>query len=442
MKDQAALSAAWLSLAKRTAWKVSLAWWLERLKPWVIAGSVAAFAGILLLRRGGADVSFETVWPWMAGTLGLTGLMVYFLARPKFILPEQALVRLEARLKLYNALSVALAGHGAWPELPPMAEDGWRWRWSQISLPWLTVAGCMALALWLPLTPEANATLPTMEPQAWEQMEEWLEKLEEEKLITEEEKEQQAAKIAELRDQPPETWFSHDSLHASDTLKEQMQRDMAKMAQNLKTMERSLNALQNYSDQFSQVAKEQLLKDLDEALKGLQASGLELNPELLKELAQMDPKNLQSLSKEQLDQMREALKKGAGACQGMCQNPGFLGDGEGEDDALAMMLGEMERQGQPGQGDITRGPGTAPLTLSKEENDFGTSKYEGVTNSDLSKAQLGTMLELQDGKHEVDRTYQGAGMAGDAAHQGTGGEQVWRETLTPEEKAVLKRVFK
>lgn len=446
MSDQAALSAQWLTLARRTARKVNLGWWMERLTPLMMAAGVLGFAGILLMRSRGVEVSLERAWPWAAGGLGGVMMAAYFLARGRFIQPAQALVRLEAQLHLHNALSVAQVGRAAWPEVPEMSKDGWRWRWRQVSAPWLVSAGCIGLALWMPISPEANAKLPTMEPQAWQQMDEWLEKLEEEKLITPEEKEEQAAKISELRDQPPDKWFSHDSLHASDTLKEQMQRDMAKMAQNLKTMERSLNALQNYADRLSQVAKEQLLKDLDEALKGLQTSGLELNPELLKELAQMDPKNLQGLSQEQLDQMREALKKGAGACEGMCQNPGFLGDGEGEDDALAEMLGRMgEGEGggeEPGKGGISRGPGTAPLTLSQEENDFGTSKYEGVSNPDLSKAQLSTMLNIQDGKHEVDKTYQGAGAAGAAAHQGVGGEQVWRETLTPEEKAVLKRVFR
>jgi hypothetical protein len=437
MKDQATLSAEWLSLAKRTACKVNFAWWLQGLRPWMMAGSVVAFVVILLLRQQGHEPRPEHAGLWGAGGMVVMGIGVYFLARRHFIRPEQAMVRLESQLRLHNALSMAHAGHGAWPEMPTTQADGWRWHWSQVSIPWVICACIIGLALWLPISQDANATVPVMEPQAWSQMEEWLEKLEEEKLISPEEKEEQAEKIAELRDQPPENWFSHDSLHASDTLKEQMQRDMAKMAQNLKTMERSLNALQNYSDQLSQVAKEQLLKDLDQALKELQSNGLELNPELLKELAQLDPKNLQGMSKEQLDEMRAALKKGAGACEGMSNGPGFLGDGEGEDDALAEMLG-----GQPGQGDITRGPGTAPLTLSQDENDFGTNKYEAVSNPDLSKAQLSTMLDLQDGKHEVDRTYLGAGAAGVAEHQGTGGEQIWKETLTPDEKAVLKRVFK
>ncbi len=193
------------------------------------------------------------------------------------------------------------------------------------------------------------------------------------------------------------------------------------------------------------------MKDADEALSGLQNSPLELDPALLKELALADPKNLKSMSKEQLDQLREALKKGAGAGagQGMGQEPG---DGEGDGDALAKLLEQLENgsgeglgegdESFPGQGGINRGPGSAPLTLSKEENAFGTEKNEGVSSQDMSRARLSTQLGLQNGKHDVDKTYDGPGEAGKAASAGQGGEQVWRETLTPEEKAVLKRVFR
>jgi hypothetical protein len=95
-----------------------------------------------------------------------------------------------------------------------------------------------------------------------------------------------------------------------------------------------------------------------------------------------------------------------------------------------------------GNGGITRGPGTAPLTLSDEENDFGTKKNEAVSNTDMSRAQVGNMLALQDGKHEVDKSIKGPQAAGAVQNAGQGGEQVWRESLTPEEKAVLKRVFR
>ena len=62
-------------------------------------------------------------------------------------------------------------------------------------------AGFIALALWLPLSPDAQAALTIVEPQSWAQMDAWLDKLAEEKIVTPDEKEEQAARIDNLRDQ-------------------------------------------------------------------------------------------------------------------------------------------------------------------------------------------------------------------------------------------------
>lgn len=452
MNDQAELSARWQALARRTARKVNLGWWLEFTAPALILTGLLAFPAILWLRSQGWILDLQKTWPWAAGILAVLMIVSAVLARRRFLSASQALVRLESQLHLHNALSVAASGRAPWPQIPATVQDGWTWRWSTLARPWLIGIASLLLAFWIPLSPEASVPLVTQEPQAWQQMEQWLKNLEEEKIITPEEKEEQTRKIADLREQPQDKWFSHDSLHASDTLKDQLQRDMARIAQNMKTAERSLNALQNYADKLSPAGKDQLLQDLDEAMKALENSELALDPDLLKELAQIDPKNLPSMSQQQLNELREALKNNAGALDGMNKNPGFLGDGEGSDDELAEMLGRSgqgQGRGQgnedgegSGQGGIDRGPGTAPLTLADNEDNFGTDKREGLSNADLSRAQLGTMLGLKNGEHEVDKTYQGPTAAGTATHQGQGGEQVWRETLTPEEKAVLKRVFR
>lgn len=443
MTDQVQLSTAWLRQARRTRRKVNVGWWLARAMPWLVMAGVAGFTVIFILRSRGMELGWQRVWPWAVSAFAALMMVSWLLARRHFISTAQALVRLESELELHNALTTAAAGRSVWPALVPAADDGWRWRWQSVSGPFAAFAGSLALALWLPVARDAEAKGPIVEPQAWAQMEDWLEKLKEEKIVTEEEKEDQLAKISELRDQPPEKWFSHESLNAGDTLKEQLQREIRQLAQNLTTAERSLNALKNYADQLSVEAKEQLLKDFDQALADMKSSALQLDPEMLKSIAGLDPKDLKSLSKEQMKQLGESMKKKAGACNGMCKNPGFLGDGEGEDDELAEALGLLKKQGEgPGNGDITRGPGTAPLTLSDEENDFGTNKNEAVSNTDLSRAQVGDMLTLQNGKHEVDKTTKGPQSAGVVQNAGQGGEQVWRESLTPEEKAVLKRVFK
>lgn len=448
MTDQAVLSARWHTLARRTAWKVNGAWLIERLTPGLVGAGALGFAVIVWLRSRGSVVVPAQIWPWVAGTAVLTLVAAGLWARKRFIGAEVAMVRLESQLHLHNALTVARLGRGTWPEVPEAVADGLRWRWERVGGPFIACIVCLLAAFYLPITPDAQAVIPDAQPQAWQQMDEWLEKLKEEQIITPETEADQQAKLDALRNQPQEKWFSHESLNASDTLKEHLQREISHMGKNLSDAERSLNALQNYGDKLSEQAKEQMLKEFDEALESMKSSSLPLDPSLLKELSQIDPKNLKSMSKEQLDQLRDALKNKSGTCQnpgeGFGQNKGFLGDGQGDDDAGLKSLDDMatgpQKEG-PGNGGINRGPGTAPLTLSKEENNFGTDKIEGVKNDDFSKAQLGTTLGLQDGKHEVDKNSTGPTAAGNANNQGQGGEQVWRESLTPEEKAVLKRVF-
>ncbi|MBL9129555.1 MAG: hypothetical protein JNG86_00035 [Verrucomicrobiaceae bacterium] len=445
MKTADPTAAAWQRLAARTARKVNFGWWLERMLPLIIAGSVLAFAVIFWLRSRGDVLGWQQVWPWTAGACAAAGLGAWFLARRQFVSRQQALVRLESQLHLHNALTAASAGVAPWPAVPAQIADGWTWRWERVGGPFLLVVVSLIGALWIPVSLDAEQSLPTVEPQAWQQMEQWLEQLKKEEIVPPEEAKEEEQKISELREQPKEKWFSHESLNASDTLKEQLQRDIQNLAQNMANAERTLNALQNYADQLSAETKDVLVQQFDEAIKGLQGSDMKLDAGLMKELAQIDPKNLKSLSQEQLDQMREALKKKSGSCNGMCKNPGFLGDGEGEDDALAEMLKQLqEQQGEKEgpKGGITRGPGTAPVTLSDDESRFGTGKNESVTSTDMSRALPGDMIGLQNGKHEVDKDALKSRDAGSVKDAGSGGEQVWKESLTPEEKAVLKRVFK
>lgn len=444
MQPRTDSATAWQRLAARTARKVNFGWWLEKLLPLMIGGAVLAFALIFWLRSTGEALGWQQVWPWVAGTGALAGLVAWISARQQFVTRQQALVRLESQLHLHNALTAASAGLTAWPAVPARIADGWNWRWERVSGPFLLVAVSLAGALWIPVRLDAGPVLPTIEPQAWQQMEEWLDQLRKEEIIPQEEAAEEEAKIADLRDQPKEKWFSHESLNASDTLKDQLQRDMQNLAQNMTSAERTLNALQNYADQLSTETKDMLLEQFDEAIQGLQGSDMKLDPGLMKELAQLDPKNLKSLSPEQLNQLRESLKKKAGSCNGMCKNPGFLGDGEGEDDALAAMMKLLNEQAEkegPGNGGIARGPGTAPLTLADNESRFDTNKNEGLTNSDMSRAQLSNTIGIQDGKHEVKEEALKSRAAGSVKDAGAGGEQVWKDSLTPDEKAVLKRVF-
>jgi len=248
-----------------------------------------------------------------------------------------------------------------------------------------------------------------------------------------------------LKTQPENDWYSHHSLEATDSLRQSLDRSIDQMGDHLDAAERSLQALQLSSDQLTADARDQLAADFQAAVHGLRANELKLDPELMKKLAALDPKNLKSLSQEQLDRLREALKKNEGACKA-CRNPGeggqpgFLGDGTGTDDEEMARLLKRLAASDPGRGGITRGPGAAPLTLGDTESSLGTNQQEAVSNQDLSRATPSDVIGLGQQEHELDRAATGP-QAGGAASAGAGGERVWKDTLTPAERAVLKRYF-
>ncbi len=91
---------------------------------------------------------------------------------------------------------------------------------------------------------------------------------------------------------------------------------------------------------------------------------------------------------------------------------------------------------------MSRGPGTAPLTLEEQESQLGTNNREAVTNPDLSRATPADLIGLGQDKHEVDKTPTGPRAAGAINNEGQGGEQVWKESLLPSEKEALKKFFK
>ena len=285
-----------------------------------------------------------------------------------------------------------------------------------------------------------------MQPLAWPEMQSWLQTLEEPAVLEAAQLDQLREKLAELQAQPEKDWYSHESLEATDSLRQSLDRSIQQMGAELDTAERSLNALQNYSDQLTAESKDQLAADFQAALQGLRANEFKLDPELMKKLAALDPKNLKSLSKEQLDQLRTAMGKNSGACKA-CQNPGgqgdpgFLGDGKGSDDEEMAELMKLLACHQPGRGGISRGPGAAPLFLGDTEANLGTRQHEAVTSDDLSRAAPADVIGLGEQKHELDTTAVGP-RAGGAADTGQGGERVWKDDLTPAERAVIKRYFK
>lgn len=447
--DQAVLERQWNRRAAALARQLNLGWWLERFNQLILVGLLLFAVALLAGRTWRADwMTTEAVGMGLCGLLGVLAAVAWLLGRKRYVDAGKGLVRLDEKLRLHNRLVSAAAKVGPWPDLPPdpLGVAGFRWNPSRAWLPGLSALLLVAAAWWVPIPERSTASAQVVEPSAWEQMEDWLATLEAEDLIEEEKIEELAGRIEELRDQPEEEWFSHSSLEATDSLQQSLGLEIRDLAEEMKTLERNLSALQQFSAQMSEAAKEEARKEMEEALEALEGAGLPLNEALRKQLSEVDPsqlgtETLSGLSQEQLKSLQQQLQKGSGALGSM---EGLPETGEGMEMGMGMGegMGEDGEGEMPGAGGISRGKGDAPLFFDDQADDLGTDHLERVTNDDFSKAAIGEVLGLGETERDIDEIKAGPVAGGAVGSAGKGGEAVSRETLLPDEQAVLKRYFK
>lgn len=327
---------AWKNKATRVSRKVNSGWFLDKLSPILILGGFIFALTVLCLRSMGSSWATPLWLGIGGGVLLLVAILFgFYFARKHFIDQRDGLIRLDDRLGMNNSLLTASQGVNEWPSAPndeedPVKQAGLSWNVPALLVPLLVTIALVVASIFVPIKSVMAAVnnLPPNEPAAWQQMEEWLDELEEENLIEEKSLEEAREKIDELREQPEDNWFSHSSMEATDSLKESLSRDLQEMNRDLQTLERDLNALQNFSTEMSEEAKQMMMKEYGDALKDLGLNNMELNKELAQQLKQMQKamdeamkkqgltpseaaqQMLSQLSKEQLEQLRENLKNG------------------------------------------------------------------------------------------------------------------------------------
>ena len=357
------------------------------------------------------------------------------------------MVRIEDSMRMRNALSAAQAGVAPWPELPEKVNAGVSWNWQRLVIPPIAVLAFLLAGLLIPVSAlPGEDEDPPEAPLAWEQIEADLERLGQDDIIDETYLEEMKKKLDELRSKEEEEWFSHSSLEATDSLKQQHKSELERLQRDLDRAERALGNLQQNAGNIPQAQKDQLLNQFDQALQGLQNGALKPNPDLLDQLQQLDPNQLGNLNQEQLEQLRENMQKAGQACKD-CQGGG--GGGEGDEWLDELLDGQCEGDGQQGNqpgpgngnGGVQRGPGHAPGVLGKEGDSLKTGDLESLEAEDLSRSLPGDLLQLQDGEHEVDKSATGTQTGGGVQSTGSGGDRVWRESLDPDEQRTLKRFF-
>ena len=460
MKDENSTGDAWRQKARAVATKINAAWWLEKLGAPLVVTALIGSCLILMARREMAEFPWlPTAFVGSALLLGM-GLMAWWLARRNFETEQGALVRIEASMRLRNSLSAAREGVTPWPAVPSRVDDGTRWRWTSLLIPILAAALFLTGSILLPVSARTDPNAEAQQqPQAWSDMEADLAALAEDNTVQEEYLEKMEERIEELRKQNEDEWFSHSSLEATDALQKMHGSELESLERNLRKAERSLEALQKHGGKMGDGARNRLLNEFDQAMQQMNEGMMKPNQALLDQLQQLDPKNLGQLNQEQLDQLRENMKRHAQNCQD-CQGNGAGGGqgggaGGGEEDWLEDLLNDGEDPGQgqaggdqnqpgegPGSGGVNRGPGSAPGVLGQLRPETQSGDLEGLESRDLSNTLPGDLLQLADGEHDVDTTEVGIREGGAVENEGEGGDRIWKDSLLPSEKKALKEFFK
>ncbi len=427
----------WQTQARYVSRRVNLGWWFETMTAPLLGAAMIGSAALLLLRREFPETPFWMLIVGVTGLLFCVAIASYWRASKRFEKAEQALVRMEATMRLRNALSAASAGVAPWPGPVAKVDAGLRWQWNRLWVPMLGALSLLAAGLWIPVSATTAATYAAPEqPQAWSQLNTELDFLAQEEVADEPYIEEMRKKLDELQAQEEEQWFSHSSLEATDSLKESHRAETERVEKELGRAESAIEALGN-NPNGNPAEQARLMEAFDQAVEGLRNGAMKPNPELLEQMQKLDLKNLDQLTPEQLKQLGENLKKHA-KCMGKC-------NGEGKDQGLADGNGEGKKADDEveglGKGGISRGPGHDPNLLGEEKEAVQTGETSPLETRDLSKSAPGDLLELQENEHDVDQSASRLSAGGNTDSTGTGGDRVWKESLDPAEQRVLKKFF-
>lgn len=430
----------WRQKARMVALRWNFAAWLNLFLRFALAMSFVMMCALLVLRRAGG--STPVAWWIYSGAMLLGAIACLLLARKRFCSRRDALVRLDSTLKLNNRLTSAADGVGDWPQEASATPDGLRWRWGRVLAPPLASFSALFFAAIVPITPEkANDMHHKEEPLAWTHVEAQLETLKKQDIVNQESILTLEQQVEQLRKQSPEDWYSHSSLEASDNLQAKANEAIRALKRDMESVSNTLDTVQQNGEMMTDADLQKLGAQFQQPLQGLELGTLPLNKELLSKLKDIDPSELRNLSKEQLDKLRDSLKKGIAGCKA-CLNPGEADDPDAELIGLAEGSGTDKTDASLAAGGIWGG-GPAPLGTKPDETNLKTNTNTQIASDDLSHAASGDTLGVSKGQHQVDPSkYSGPASAGAIQSTGAGGEAVWKNDLTPQEREILEKFYK
>ncbi|WOO39710.1 hypothetical protein [Rubellicoccus peritrichatus] len=420
----------WKSRARFLALGVNFAWCWQRFLPVIVVLNLIFSAFLLVARRAEWGLS-TALWIYL-GCLILSSIIAFLMARGRFFTEREALLRLETAMGLKNRLTAAASGAISWPKPMKVSGSAVGIRLRPLVLPLAVSLVFLMLGLWMPIRSAPNTVdHGTMaEPTAWKEVAEWAEIIREERLIDPKAAEVLEEQLDELRDLPANEWYKQGSLEAGESLREETRIAMQALARRMQSTSAFLEEMSKGTAGMSTAQLESLDKAWANQLQQLEMSQLAIDPQTLAQLKNLSFKNLQQLSAEDLKNMCEQFKQCAGSCAGAA--------------SLAELdLEKITLKIQQMCSGINRGPGPAPLILKDEGTDLATAEREGVSNQDLRNATLGETVAVSSRPgNEDEKTFSGSQRIDDTAQAGIGGDAVWRESFTPQEREALQRYFK
>jgi hypothetical protein len=452
----------WERAARSLAWRVNFSGWLDQASLGFFWVGLAAGFSAYGLRRSGGEIE-----AWLAFGAGLTialiavGLWSRWRARTRFFRLSDARTLLEHQLGLDSALSAAAAGVAFWPTTRATPAT-LRWR-APATLGWLLGAVALVLAgalLPLPARLPFDFNRAAVKPPALAQTEEWLEKLATEEVARQEDVENLVEQARGLGERTPEERYSHSALEAADTLRAQTAQAIRGLSANLDEAAAALAPLERAAGRLSDEELGMVSARLGEALRALQEGPLGAREQMAQQLsAAAQAAGRRSLSPEQAAQLRQQLARSGRAATGVLgafgqgasvatadpSRPVRFGSGKCSGKCAGAMAGGAcdGTCAQEGNGSVSRGPGHAPLMFRDQASIAGDGRTETVNSADMSRAALGELLAMERGEHEFDpRAAVGPQAGGAIAGPAQGGEVVWVDRLTPQERVALKDFFK
>mgnify|MGYP001047542326 CR=1 FL=1 len=434
----------WLGRARRLTYFVNVVGWLERFLPAIIVLNVVACCAVLFLRGQEIDIR-AALWALLA-CIFLTGVGLAIWWRKRGLSLFATLLRIETAMRLDNRLTTAYEGHVPWPAPRQVPAKLYDFRWQRPV--WAALLSCAFLlaALIVPINyspsdPLAENPAP---PLALSEVENWIEQIREEEIVEDSSLEKLRQAVEELKGRPSDEWYTAGALEAADSLNEQVASALSTLAHELQTSSALLQGVENLPDSIPPAQLSRLSEVYRESVNNLEMGALPLSSEMLdkmkgmdfSQLGNMDPKALEDLQarsemmaqaarmmsemspeeQERLDQYYENLK------EGMCE-------------------GGPDRGMVPGG--IGRGRDDAEMSYSPYRSPDEGGRMEGVSNQDMSQAAIADTIRTNISQQKEDSSgFAGPSQGGTIDSVGEGGDAVWVDRLTPDERKVLQNYFK